>query len=58
MEIPEGWKLVPEIVTLEMVKAGQKAYEPNYEYGLVDDDMILVYKAMIAAAPAPPGKDG
>lgn len=31
-----------------MVKAGNTAYEADYEYGIDDEDMTLAFKAMIA----------
>lgn len=43
---PEGWRLVPAEPTGEMVKAGIAAND-----GIVSD----IYRAMLAAAPPPPG---
>lgn len=44
--VPDGWRLVPAEPTGEMVKAGIAAND-----GIVSD----IYRAMLAAAPPPPG---
>ena len=50
--VPDGWKLVPEKMTLEMFRAWKKAIrarEQDQDIGMND-----VYIAMLAAAPTPP----
>ena len=46
-QVPEGWKLVPAIPTLEMQQAALKYVARQYQ-------TRDVYRAMIAAAPKPP----
>ena len=48
-----GWRLVPEEPTIEMIDAGDNAYEPTYT-GTYTSDPCTVYRAMLAAAPQPP----
>lgn len=56
MEIPEGWKLVPIKSSGKMDEAGQQSLSCHK---FVSQSRISnIYDAMIADAPAPPGKDG
>ena len=47
------WKLVPEEPTEEMVDAGVKAFQQNYNSEDVCEDWRCCYKAMLAASPQP-----
>lgn len=53
VQVPSGWKLVPMEPTLEMLQAAEAELERHFdEYGeRADHDWI--YRAMLAAAPAP-----
>lgn len=48
LHAPEGWKLVPEEPTVEMLMAGEDAYDSS------SFRESRMYKAMLAAAPAHP----
>jgi len=47
------WKLVPEDPPHDMIDAGVKAFQQNYNCEDVHEDWRWCYKAMIAAAPQP-----
>ena len=47
------WQLVPEKPTPEMVDAGVKAFQQNYNSEDVCEDWRCCYKAMLAASPQP-----
>ena len=47
------WKLVPEEPTSEMVDAGVKAYQQNYNCENMHEDWRCCYKAMTDSAPQP-----
>ena len=47
------WQLVPEKPTPEMVAAGVKAFQQNYNSEDVCEDWRCCYKAMLAASPQP-----
>ncbi|MBR8657301.1 hypothetical protein KDH83_28690, partial [Achromobacter sp. Marseille-Q0513] len=52
--IPAGWKLVPEIMTLDMCVAFAEAWFSKVRC-IDDHDMQDAYAAMLAEAPAAPG---
>ena len=45
--IPEGWMLVPNIPTPEMIRAARNDHEGNYFLP------VSLYQSMLAAAPSP-----
>lgn len=56
--VPEGWQLVPIEPTKKMIKDGawREYYEESSNSLIVDDDdVISVWKDMLAAAPKPEG---
>lgn len=48
--VPQGWVLVPEEASSDMVNAGEDAFCGTYDYAMIPD----VYAAMLSAAPQPP----
>ena len=51
--IPNGWKLVPDEPTQEMLDAPAAAIAGRALDTFYDDQMAAVYRAMLAAAPQP-----
>lgn len=48
-----GWQVVPKIATDEMTISGTEAFEQAPESYRFRDDLIVIYPAMLAAAPKP-----
>jgi hypothetical protein len=55
LQVPNGYKLVPVEPTPEMVNAGRICPMPTDTEWDEDEDYSAVYRAMLAAAPTPPG---
>lgn len=56
MNIPAGWKLVPEFPSIDMIKAGSASIDDNGGNARWAD-IREAWADMLAAAPTPPAQD-
>jgi lipase chaperone LimK len=56
MNIPKGWKLVPEFPSIDMIKAGSASIDDNGGNARWAD-IREAWADMLSAAPTPPAQD-